>query len=81
MRSNQRNEIAGGDDFGLLPELWEMALVARHEIIGAGRIRAFQEDVVIGIARRRVFGAMGETMWETFSILLKELVAAGLYES
>jgi len=51
MRGNQYNEFAGGDDFGLLPKPWEMAQVARHKIIGSGSIRAFQEDVVIRIAR------------------------------
>ena len=43
MRSYQRDEFAGSNDFGLLPEPWEMALVARHKIVGAGSICAFQE--------------------------------------
>jgi hypothetical protein len=28
MRADDADQFAGGDDFGFLPELWEMALIA-----------------------------------------------------
>lgn len=73
MRSNQRNEFAGSDDFGLLPEPWEMAWIARHKVIGAGRIRAFHEDIVIGIARNLDLAQSGNQVGAVFN-LLKELL-------
>ena len=45
------DKFARGYDFGLLPELRKMPVVAGDQIIGAGRIGAFEKDVVVGVAR------------------------------
>jgi len=45
------DEFAGRDYLGLLPELWEMALVAGDQVVGAGGVGTFQEFVVVGILR------------------------------
>jgi len=50
MRGNDADELAGSDDHGFLPELWEMALVDGDEIVRAGGIRAFEEDIVSGVS-------------------------------
>jgi hypothetical protein len=73
MRSDQCHEFAGSNDFGLLPELWEMALVARHKIIGSGGIRALQENVVIWIPRN-VHLALGQYHVRTILDASKELL-------
>jgi hypothetical protein len=39
-------EFAGGDDLGVLPELGEMALITRHEVVCTCGIRKFNEHVV-----------------------------------
>src|ERR1700675_3485333 len=51
VRSDDVDEFAGRDYLGLLPELWKMPLVAGYQIVDAGRFRAFQELVVVGIFR------------------------------
>jgi hypothetical protein len=33
MRADECDEFAGRDDFGFLPELWEMALIAGDQIV------------------------------------------------
>ncbi len=33
MRADDADQFAGGDDFGFLPELWEMALIAGDQMI------------------------------------------------
>ena len=43
------DELAGSDDLGFLPEFWKIALVAGHEIVGAGGIGTFKKDIVAGI--------------------------------
>ena len=39
-------EFAGGDDLGVLPELGEMALIARHQVVCTCAVRTFNENVV-----------------------------------
>jgi len=42
-------ELAGSDDFGLFPEWGEVARVAGDQVVGAGGVGAFEEDVVVGV--------------------------------
>jgi len=49
VRGYDADEFAGRDYLGLLPELWKMPLAAGYQVIYAGRVRAFQELVVVGI--------------------------------
>lgn len=51
MRADDANEFAGVDDFGFLPELWEMALVAGDQIVRTGSIGAFEKNVIGGVRR------------------------------
>ena len=44
------NEFAGRYDLGFLPESRKMPQIARHQIVGSGRIGTFQEPIVVGIA-------------------------------
>jgi hypothetical protein len=39
-------ELASGDDFGLFPEWGEVAGVAGDQVVGAGGVGTFEEDVV-----------------------------------
>src|ERR1700731_319458 len=45
------DELAGRDHLGLLPELRKMPLVASHQVVGTGSIRALQKLVVAGVLR------------------------------
>ena len=49
MRPDDADEFAGSDDFGFLPELWEMALIAGDQVVRAGGIGAFEENVIGGV--------------------------------
>ncbi len=51
MGPDDADEFAGGDDFGFLPELWEVALIAGDQVVRAGGIGAFEENVVGGVGR------------------------------
>jgi hypothetical protein len=51
MRPDDADKFAGVDDFGFLPELWEMALIAGDQVVRAGRICAFEENVIGGVGR------------------------------
>jgi len=51
MRADDADEFVGGDDFGFLPELWEMALIAGNQVVRAGGVGAFQENVIGGVGR------------------------------
>ena len=51
MRADDADQFAGGDDFGFLPELWEMALIAGDQVVRAGGIGAFEENVIGGVGR------------------------------
>src|ERR1700690_2254463 len=51
MGRSQANEFSGCYDFGSLPESREVPEIACHQIVRTRRIGAFQEDVVVGIAR------------------------------
>jgi hypothetical protein len=49
MRPDDADEFAGSYDFGFLPELWEMALIAGDQVVRAGGIGAFEENVIGGV--------------------------------
>lgn len=49
MGGGEGDEFAGGDDFGLFPEWGEVAGVAGDEVVGAGGVGTFEEDVVGGV--------------------------------
>src|SRR2546427_13206841 len=51
MRPDDADKFAGVDDFGFLPELWEMALIAGDQVVRAGGIGAFEENVIGGGGR------------------------------
>jgi hypothetical protein len=51
MRRDQVNKFLGRNDFGFLPELWEMFLITGDQIICPRGVSAFQKNVVIGIGR------------------------------
>jgi hypothetical protein len=51
VRRRQANEFTGSDDLCTLPECWEVLLIARYQIVGAGSIGTFHKDIVFGIAR------------------------------
>src|SRR3989475_8562124 len=51
MRPDDADKFAGVDDFGFLPELWEMALIAGDQVVRAGGIGAFEENVIGGVGR------------------------------
>jgi hypothetical protein len=58
MGGHDGEEFAGGNHFGFLPELGEVALVAGDEVVGAGGVCAFEEDVVV-----RVRGDLQQARW------------------
>ena len=49
MRSHDVDELARRDNLGSLPELWEMSLVAGHQIVRASRVATFQEFIIVGV--------------------------------
>jgi len=49
MRPDDAHEFAGSDEFCFLPEFWEMALIAGDQVVGAGGIGAFEENVIGGV--------------------------------
>jgi len=49
MRPDDADEFAGSNDFGFLPELWEMALIAGDQVVRTGGVGAFKENVNGGI--------------------------------
>ena len=51
MRTDDADKFAGVDDFGFLPELWEMALIAGDQVVRAGGVCAFEENVIVGVGR------------------------------
>ncbi len=51
MRPDDADKFAGVDDFSFLPELWEMALIASDQVVRAGGIGAFEENVIGGVGR------------------------------
>lgn len=51
MRPDDADQFAGADDFSFLPELWEMALIAGDQIVRAGGVGAFEENVIGGVGR------------------------------
>jgi len=51
MRPDDADKFARVDDFGFLPELWEMALSAGDQVVRAGGVGAFQENVIGGVGR------------------------------
>lgn len=51
MRPDDADEFAGSDDFGFLPELWEMPLIAGDQVVRASGIGTFEENVIGGVGR------------------------------
>jgi hypothetical protein len=51
MRPDDADEFAGRDDFGFLPELWQMALIAGDQVVRASGIGAFERNVIGGVGR------------------------------
>ena len=51
MRSYYAEEFARCDDFGVLPEFGEMALVTRHKVVCTSGIGAFDEHIVCRVRR------------------------------
>ena len=51
MRADDADEFAGSDGFGFLPELWEMALIAGDQVVRAGGVGAFEENVIGRVGR------------------------------
>ena len=51
MRAGDADKFAGVDDFGSLPELWEMPLIAGDQVVRAGGVCAFEENVIGGVGR------------------------------
>src|SRR6516225_1525520 len=51
VRCNDADEFAGCDHLGFLPESRKMPLVPGHQVVGAYGIGAFNELVIVGIAR------------------------------
>jgi hypothetical protein len=49
MRRRDTDELAGCDDLGLLPELWEVPLISGDEVVGACGVGAFKEYIVVRI--------------------------------
>src|ERR1700730_7199285 len=51
MRADDADQFAGGDDFGFLSELWEMALIAGDQVIRAGGFGTVEENIIGGVGR------------------------------
>ena len=51
MGSDEVDKLTRSDDLGLLPESWEVTLVPRYQIICAGGVGAFQENIVVRVGR------------------------------
>jgi len=49
VRRNKIQELSGTNDLRALPETWKMPLIARNQVIGAGRVSAFDKNVIGGI--------------------------------
>jgi len=49
LRFSPKKKFARSDNLGVFPELWEMALVARHQVVCTSSISAFDEHVVRGV--------------------------------
>jgi hypothetical protein len=46
MRPDDAYEFAGADDFGSLPKLWEMGLIPGNQVVRAGGVGTFEENVI-----------------------------------
>jgi hypothetical protein len=46
MRSYNTQELTRSDDLGILPELWEVALVAGHQVLCTSGVGTLQESVI-----------------------------------
>jgi hypothetical protein len=51
MRTDDADKFARVDDFGSLPEFWEMPLIAGDQVVRSGRVCAFEENVIRGVGR------------------------------
>ena len=73
MRCCEADELPRCDDFGLLPELRKMLLIAGNEVVSTGFVSAFQEYVVVRVARH--FQAVGRH--DDMAAVLDELYSCG----
>jgi hypothetical protein len=73
MRAGNADEFARSDDLGFLPKLWEMALIASDQVIGASGVGAFEEDIIRGVGSdsKRALGRneMGAVLEELQKLL------------
>jgi hypothetical protein len=49
MRPDNPDKFAGGDDFGFLPKLWEVALIAGNQIVRASGVGTFEENTIVWV--------------------------------
>ena len=49
MRPDDADKFARIDHFRFFPEVWKMALIIRDQVVGAGRVGAFEENVIRGV--------------------------------
>jgi hypothetical protein len=73
MRSDDAHKFPGSDDFGFLPELWEVALIAGDQVVRAGGVGAFQENVIGGVGRDLEGAGGRDEMSPVFEELKKPL--------
>jgi hypothetical protein len=71
MRPVDADEFARSYDFGFLPELWEMALIAGDQVVRAGGIGAFEENVIGGVGRDFKRTGRRDEMSPVFEVLKK----------
>jgi len=73
MRADDADEFAGSNDFGFLPELWEMARIAGDQVVRAGGVGTFEEDIIGGIGGDLKRGGGRDEMGPVFEELKKLL--------
>jgi hypothetical protein len=49
MRGHDVDELPRCNNLGSLPELWEVPLIASHQIVRASRVSTFQEFIIVGV--------------------------------
>ena len=73
MRADDADEFAGSDDLGFLPELWEMARIAGDQVVRAGGVGTFEENIIGGVERDLKRGGGRDEMGPVFEELKKLL--------
>ena len=71
MGPDDADKFAGVDDFGFLPEPWEMALIAGDQIVRASGIGAFEENVIGEVGRNLKRAGGHDEMGPVFEELKK----------